>query len=271
MFRVTGFALIALVAVLLAPAACFGQVPATGYGHPLGTTGGFRVPPGFGGLQNRLPAPQMIYTDPFGSARAAAALHAQYNPLSNINPPGTYGGIPANTYPTNLAQQPNYYTPPASSGTPGYAGTGNSSGGAFPGDESELGGLFGVTRFDNSAAGSGAGRMVVRRPAVSLQLGFTAPPALASDATARIQKTIVSTPALAAGSKIDAVMEGSTLVLRGTVPGDHEKQLARMIALLEPGVAEVRNELTVPPPKPSPEGPENVPPPPPEAGKREEQ
>lgn len=251
MCRIRAIALPTLIVALLVPAACFGQVPATGYSHPLGTTGGFRLPPGYGGLQNRLPAPQMSYTDPFGSARAAAALHAQANALANINAPYYYGTGPGNAVPPASAGQVTYPTgQPAysypSSAAPTYSGLVAAPGGAYPGDESQLGGLFGVTRFDNSgAAASAAARMVVRRPAVNLEAGFIAAEPAPSEITARVQKVLTNVPALGKGSRIEVVMDGPTLVLRGTVAGDHEKQVAGTMALLEPGVSAVRNELKV--------------------------
>src|SRR5262249_45627024 len=41
-------------------------------------------------------------------------------------------------------------------------------------------------------------------------------------------------------------MEGSTAILRGTVANEHDRDLAARLALLEPGVYQIRNELRLP-------------------------
>ena len=48
-------------------------------------------------------------------------------------------------------------------------------------------------------------------------------------------------------SEVQVLLEGSTAVLRGAVASDHQKQLAELLVKLEPGIADVRNELTVDP------------------------
>ena len=47
--------------------------------------------------------------------------------------------------------------------------------------------------------------------------------------------------------EVQVRLEGSTAVLRGAVSSDHQKQLAELLVKLEPGIADVRNELTVDP------------------------
>ncbi len=53
--------------------------------------------------------------------------------------------------------------------------------------------------------------------------------------------------------EITVSMEGSTAVLRGTVESAHARDVAERLAMLEPGIAEVRNELIVRPAEPKPE------------------
>ncbi len=48
-------------------------------------------------------------------------------------------------------------------------------------------------------------------------------------------------------SEVRVRLEGSTAVLQGAVASDHQKQLAELLVKLEPGIADVRNELTVDP------------------------
>ena len=54
---------------------------------------------------------------------------------------------------------------------------------------------------------------------------------------------------------IRVVMEAETVTLRGVVQTAHDRVLAEQLALLEPGVRRVRNELTVGPVGPAPSGP----------------
>ncbi len=46
-------------------------------------------------------------------------------------------------------------------------------------------------------------------------------------------------------STVQVNLEGATAVLQGQVESDHQKRLAELLVKLEPGIATVRNELTV--------------------------
>ena len=45
--------------------------------------------------------------------------------------------------------------------------------------------------------------------------------------------------------QIEVSVEGARAVLRGEVPSHHQRRLARLLLLLEPGISEVQNDLTV--------------------------
>lgn len=47
---------------------------------------------------------------------------------------------------------------------------------------------------------------------------------------------------------VQVAVEGRTAILRGAVTRDHDRVLAEKLALLEPGISRVRNELTLPGP-----------------------
>ena len=49
------------------------------------------------------------------------------------------------------------------------------------------------------------------------------------------------------GGQVTVLMEGSTAVLTGTVASEHARDVLESLAMLEPGIAEVRNELLVNP------------------------
>src|SRR5262249_38726535 len=79
-----------------------------------------------------------------------------------------------------------------------------------------------------------------------LRLGFIPrvpePPRFNTTVSGRLTKV----PGLSQVGKIEATLEGSsTVVLRGTVATEADRQLAEGLARLEPEVMEVRNELVV--------------------------
>ena len=79
-------------------------------------------------------------------------------------------------------------------------------------------------------------------------LGFT-PPAVASSSGLersyqRIIDRVLERGDYGSGN-VSLAMEGEVAVLSGTVESDHARGLAERLALLEPGIAAVRNELIV--------------------------
>lgn len=62
---------------------------------------------------------------------------------------------------------------------------------------------------------------------------------------ARVQTRLAKTPNFQKLGSVQLAVEGRTAVLRGTVASTHARDLAERVALLEPGISDVRNELTV--------------------------
>lgn len=90
--------------------------------------------------------------------------------------------------------------------------------------------------------GGQAGRTPIRIP---IRLGFTPNPAPPAKFTAQFATRLGRLPALTTVGPIEVQLEGETVVLRGTVASEGDRQLAEEIALLEPGVSKVKNELQV--------------------------
>jgi hypothetical protein len=106
-----------------------------------------------------------------------------------------------------------------------------------------------MQQFQRGGSRGGQGQTQLRTP---LRVGFEAPtmapPAFAAGFTQRLTKV----PGLNRAGRIAVEMEGRTAVLRGTVPSDSDRELAERLALLEPEVVAVRNELVVgTPPSPA--------------------
>ena len=80
---------------------------------------------------------------------------------------------------------------------------------------------------------------------VSREVAFDVPrpagPAMSSTLTQRF----AATPNLKMLGAVDVKVENQTAILRGAVGSDHDRALAARLALLEPGVSRVRNELTI--------------------------
>ena len=82
-----------------------------------------------------------------------------------------------------------------------------------------------------------------------LRLGFapTTLPAAAME-TAMIERLSLSS-AIRSTAPLEVSMAGRTATLRGTVGSEHEKRLAGLMVLFEPGISKVQNELAVALPK----------------------
>lgn len=78
-----------------------------------------------------------------------------------------------------------------------------------------------------------------------LRIGFRftneSPQALSTALTRRL----LACDGIRRSSPIVVSVEGETATLRGAVLGDRDRSLARLMLLLEPGISQVRNELTV--------------------------
>lgn len=62
---------------------------------------------------------------------------------------------------------------------------------------------------------------------------------------ARLQGRLANNPRVKAMGSVAVAVEGQTVVLKGSVASDHDRQLLARMLLLEPGISDVRNELQV--------------------------
>lgn len=152
------------------------------------------------------------------------------------------------------------------SGTGGTQGTGTTG----RGGRGTIGGRTSTSSFGQGAGGlgglgaGGAGRggtsssqmnrQAERRAQVVTQLDQRsfAPAVSEPGSTLVLRSTVEQSVAAVSSAAIRVSMDGSTAVLSGPVSSAHESKLAERMALLEPGVRAVRNELVV---SPSPANP----------------
>ena len=78
-----------------------------------------------------------------------------------------------------------------------------------------------------------------------MTLGFTHPHPAPSKISTNFAQRLSRIPQLPSAQSIAVTMEDRTAVLVGQVDSEREKRMIEKLAMMEPGVAEVRNELTV--------------------------
>jgi hypothetical protein len=105
-------------------------------------------------------------------------------------------------------------------------------------------GSFGNVVNQGNVGGPSAGRPPVR---TSLQLGFQASLPAATEVSARFARRLPRIPGLESASGVAVSMDGRTAVLQGVVASQNQRDLIGRLALFEPGISDVRNELTVDP------------------------
>ena len=89
---------------------------------------------------------------------------------------------------------------------------------------------------------TGTGATQLRTP---LRLGFEVPRPPATEVSARLVRRMPRIPGLESVSGVAVRMDGRTAVLQGVVASQNQRDLMARLALLEPGVSDVRNELVV--------------------------
>ena len=78
-----------------------------------------------------------------------------------------------------------------------------------------------------------------------MTIGFSIPRTGSTVVANRLQARFKEIPALKGTINVTVVMEGSTAVLTGTAISEREQGFAASLAMLEPGVDDVRNEVRV--------------------------
>jgi len=81
----------------------------------------------------------------------------------------------------------------------------------------------------------------------SLRLGFTPLPPTPARVGSSLASRLENLPHIQNRSSMEVTIEEGTAVLRGQVATEHDRMLAGRLAMLEPGIRQVRNELTIAP------------------------
>ncbi|MGE0758922.1 MAG: BON domain-containing protein [Pirellulaceae bacterium] len=147
------------------------------------------------------------------------------------------------------------------SGTVGAAGraTASSRTTAARGATGARSGLSGLgSQFGGTGLGSRAGGGTTSPLRVPIRLNAVQATALipTTATTTRFNQRIQTLPGIGGTTTVSLSTEGRTAVLRGRVATPQQRDLLGRLAMLEPGVASVRNELVV---APGQSGPESIP------------
>jgi hypothetical protein len=121
----------------------------------------------------------------------------------------------------------------------GQAGTSNNQ---FASLMSQMGRQMNQGGNFNQQGGRNAARPSIRIP---LKLGFVAKPIPTAQYVSRFEGRLAKLSGINAVGPIRVTMNGPTAVLQGVVATEQDRELAAGVALLEPEVEYVQNELTV--------------------------
>jgi len=95
-------------------------------------------------------------------------------------------------------------------------------------------------------------RAAMYDPRLKVDFDFTPP--TPDDLNSELARRLESSLTPGRNGRIEVSVEGATAILRGEVASEHDRRLARLLLLLEPGISNVRNDLIVNPAEPTPEG-----------------
>jgi len=155
--------------------------------------------------------------------------------LSRSNAPGTSG--------TRFGTVQGFGS--LSGGTSGLTSSligGTTMGGAIGRGLGQTGGGFGnQTGSQLGTQATGSSRPI----RFKISSGFTVSRATMTTVSRRFEQRLSRLPGLAEANAVTVQMEGTTAVLIGSVATDRESELIARLALLEPGIETVRNELMV--------------------------
>jgi hypothetical protein len=89
-------------------------------------------------------------------------------------------------------------------------------------------------------------------PRYTQSLGWKASSVSSTRLQTELQSLVANSPRLTNAKGIQVVMDGQTVVLRGTAADEHERALTAAMIGMSPGVYGIRNELKVAPPAATP-------------------
>lgn len=111
--------------------------------------------------------------------------------------------------------------------------------------------MYGSRGMNSGRGMMGGGNTLPSPVRVAKQVGFDYPLPAAAQAGAALSQRLNTAPTLKVRG-VTATVQGQTAILRGSVASSHDRQVAEQLALLEPGIWQVQNELVVAQPAATP-------------------
>jgi osmotically-inducible protein OsmY len=138
----------------------------------------------------------------------------------------------------------------AQSGVNGQRGAGQFGAGQMGGAGGQYGGgAYGQNNRNNNRQQNANAQGVRSRTeipiATSYTIGFSTPSVAPTAISTKISQQLNRSHSIASAGGVNVQMVGKTAVLQGTVASDHDRNMASQVAMLEPGVSQVKNELQV--------------------------
>jgi hypothetical protein len=96
-----------------------------------------------------------------------------------------------------------------------------------------------------------AARQRIRMYEPRLAVDFRFTPRPAETVNIELARRLETSLRLSRSGRIEVSWEGAKATLRGEVPSERDRKLARLMLLLEPGVSDVQNDLIVKAPQPA--------------------
>ncbi|NUQ65016.1 MAG: BON domain-containing protein [Pirellulales bacterium] len=86
-----------------------------------------------------------------------------------------------------------------------------------------------------------------------LAVGFRFAPTSPERINSALEHRLTTSESIRWTGPVEVSVEGPTATLRGEVVSEHDRRLAELLVLFEPGISQVRNELRVKPSSPAPQ------------------
>ncbi len=176
--------------------------------------------------------------NPFGTGNNAGGAYGQSN-LVGVSAGGMYGGTPSGTNSTSR------------NGTGSYGTQSNGSRSSTSSNQSRRGNTSNARRGRSSqqpanAKTSSKEQQPWFEPRV--EVGFEVKSPATSVVQTRVSAPFHGTAALSSRfTGVQVAVEGETAILRGTVQSNDDRDMAERVALLDPSISSVRNEIAVRP------------------------
>ena len=191
-----------------------------------------------------------LLTLTFAVVLSTAGLRVAQAQLQNEDPTGTlpnFSGQTGQSENFSIQRDTNAFIGGSTTNFIGAQTTGGGAGLGPLGTASVLGGLGVFGGRGNTGLGSQATQQSAAEPQIRFRitLGFSHPRPTGTKISANFSQRLTRIPHLPSARSVAVTMEDRTAVLAGQVDSEREKRLIEKLAMMEPGVEAVRNELTL--------------------------